>query len=102
MYTLQALWTQARESLHVVTLICANRSYRILQLELARAGIATPGPLGRSLVELSRPRLDWTLLARGMGVEARSVEDVASLREALAGALAEPGPHLIEMVMADG
>jgi len=102
MYTLQALWTQARESLHVVTLVCANRRYRILQLELARAGVASPGPLSRSLVDLSRPRLDWTQLAGGLGVEACSVEDVASLRKALARAFAEPGPHLIEMVMADG
>lgn len=102
MYTPQALWTQARESLHVVTLVCANHSYRILQLELARAGVAGPGPQSRSLMDLSRPRLDWTQLARGMGVEARSVEDVASLRKALASALAEPGPHLIEMVMEDG
>jgi acetolactate synthase I/II/III large subunit len=102
MYTPQALWTQARESLHVVTLVCANRSYRILQLELARAGVASPGPLSRSLVDLSRPRIDWTQLARGMGVEARSVDDVASLRQALARALAEPGPHLVEMVMAEG
>jgi acetolactate synthase-1/2/3 large subunit len=102
MYTPQALWTQARESLHVVTLVCANRSYRILQLELARAGTTRPGPMSRSLVDLSRPRLDWTQLARGMGVEACSVDDVASLREALARALAEPGPQLVEMVMAEG
>lgn len=58
MYTPQALWTQARESLHVVTLVCANHSYRILQLELARAGVAGPGPQSRSLMDLSRPRLD--------------------------------------------
>jgi acetolactate synthase-1/2/3 large subunit len=102
MYTLQALWTQARESLHVVTLVCANRAYRILQLELARAGVSSPGSSLRSLVDLARPRLDWVQLARGLGVEACSAEDVASLRRALTRALAEPGPHLVELVMADG
>ena len=55
MYTLQALWTQAREGLHVVTLICANRSYRILQLELARAGVSSPGPLSGSLTGARAP-----------------------------------------------
>ena len=98
MYTLQALWTQAREQLHVVTLLCANRSYRILEVELARAGVA-PGPRAASLLDLSRPRLDWVQLARGMGVPATAVGSVASLREALGGAIAAPGPHLIELAL---
>ncbi len=102
MYTLQSLWTQAREGLRVVTLICANRGYKILELELARAGISGPGPRSRALVDLARPRLDWAQLARGMGVDARSVETVAALRDALARAFSEPGPHLIELVMAAG
>jgi acetolactate synthase-1/2/3 large subunit len=50
-------------------------------------------------VDLSGPPLDWTLLARGMGVDAERVETVASLRGALARALSEPGPHLVELVM---
>jgi acetolactate synthase-1/2/3 large subunit len=99
MYTLQALWTQARERLHVVTLVCANRGYRILELELARAGIASPGPQSRALVDLSGPPLDWTQLARGMGVEAERVDTVSSLRGALSRALSEPRPHLLELVM---
>lgn len=99
MYTLQALWTQAREGLHVVTLICANRSYRILQFEAARAGVAAPGPQALSLTELSRPPLDWVPLARGMGVPATRAESVESLRGALASAIAEPGPRLIELVL---
>jgi acetolactate synthase-1/2/3 large subunit len=98
-YTLQALWTQAREQLHVVTLICANRSYAILRVEWGRAGFAPPGPDAASLFELSRPALDWVALARGMGVPGARADSVASLRSALGRALAEPGPHLIELVL---
>ena len=36
MYSLQALWTQAREQLHVITIICANRSYAILRVSTAQ------------------------------------------------------------------
>ena len=98
MYTLQALWTQAREHLHVVTLICANRAYRILQVESARAGVES-GEKALSLTDLSRPQLDWVQLARGMGVEASRADSVGSLHRALSVALAEPGPHLIEVAV---
>jgi acetolactate synthase-1/2/3 large subunit len=99
MYTLQSLWTQARESLDVVTVICANRSYRILQVELARAGVAEPGPQARALTELTHPELDWVALARGQGVPARRAETAEELVEALQRALAEPGPALIEALL---
>ena len=98
-YTLQALWTQAREQLDVVTLICANRSYRILQVELARAGIAEPGPNARSLTDLSHPALDWTALARGFGVPATPRADRRGADPRLAAALAAPGPALIEAIL---
>jgi len=98
MYTLQALWTQAREGLHVVTLLCNNRSYRILEVEQQRAG-ARPGPKAASLTDLARPQVDWVLLARGMGVAATRVDSTAALREALGRSLATPGPHLIEMMV---
>src|SRR5712692_8114915 len=88
-YTLQALWTQAREQLNVITLICANRAYRILQIESARAGVPEPGPKALSLTELSRPQLDWVHLARGMGVPASRADSVDSLRRALSVALSE-------------
>lgn len=100
MYTAQALWTMARESLDVVVVVCANRAYRILQIEVARAGIAEPGPAARSLTDLTHPALDWCSLARGMGVPAVRAEDAASFARALADALAEPGPALIEAVLA--
>ena len=98
MYTLQALWTQAREGLHVVTLLCNNRSDRILEVEQQRAG-PRPGPKAASLTDLARPQVDWVLLARGMGVPGTRVDSTASLREALGRSLAEPGPHLIELMV---
>lgn len=99
LYTLQALWTQAREGLHVVTLVCANQRYRILQIELARAGVAEPGPKALALTDLGHPQLDWVSLARGFGVPATRVESADQLDRALSGALAEPGPHLIEALL---
>ncbi len=97
MYTLQALWTQAREGLNVTTLLCSNRAYRILKVELARAGIPEPGPQARAMTDLSRPDLDWVSLARGMGVAGVRAETPDELWTGLERALAEPGPHLIEI-----
>jgi len=99
MYTLQALWTQARESLNVTTILCNNRSYRIPQIELNRAGVTEPGAKARSLTSLSNPDLDWVRLARGMGVPAIRVETADALVETLRRALAEPGPQLIEVML---
>jgi acetolactate synthase-1/2/3 large subunit len=98
-YTLQSLWTQAREGLDVVTLLCSNRAYRILQVELARAGIAEPGPQARSLTQLDGPELDWVTLARGFGVPGQRVESAEQLLDAIPRALAEPGPQMIEMMI---
>jgi acetolactate synthase I/II/III large subunit len=99
MYTVQALWTQARESLGVTTLLCNNRSYRILQVELARAGVAEPGRKARSLTDLGNPDIDWTRLARSLGVPAVRVETAESLCAELERAVATPGPNLIEMML---
>ncbi|MFH1021110.1 MAG: acetolactate synthase large subunit, partial [Pseudomonadota bacterium] len=68
MYTVQALWTQAREGLNVTTLICSNRSYRILQMELTRAGITSCGPKTRALTELNRPAIGGVQVGNGLGV----------------------------------
>ena len=100
MYTLQALWTQAREKLNVTTLICSNRSYDILKLEMARAGYAPLGETASALTDLGTPPLDWVKLSLGMGVPAVSVASAEDLARELAEALREPGPHLIEMVLA--
>ncbi|MFC7704762.1 acetolactate synthase large subunit [Plastorhodobacter daqingensis] len=98
MYTIQALWTQAREGLNVTTVIFANRSYEILKQELYRVG-ANPGPDALNMLDLSRPDLDFVALARGMGVPGRRVEDAAELCRAIADAIAEPGPFLIEAML---
>jgi acetolactate synthase-1/2/3 large subunit len=97
MYTLQALWTQAREGLNVTTVILANRSYAILNLELQRVGADAGGPLARRLLELSDPDLDFTALSRGMGVPARRVESAEELTAAMEASFSEPGPSVIEV-----
>ena len=102
MYTMQSLWTQAREGLDVTTIILANRSYAILNLELSRVGVANPGPVAKSMLDLTRPELDFCAIARGMGVAAERPEDAASLTTAIERAIAEPGPHLIEAVIPSG
>jgi acetolactate synthase-1/2/3 large subunit len=94
--TPQALWTQAREGLHVVTLVCANRRYGVLDVEQQRAGIA-PGPRASSLTDLSRPQIDWMGLARGFGVPAARADSMATFRQAFQLAIEAPGPHLIEL-----
>jgi acetolactate synthase-1/2/3 large subunit len=99
MYTIQSLWTQARESLNVTTVLCNNRSYRILQVELARAGVTEPGRKARSLTDLSNPDIEWTSLARGLGVPSVRVETAEALTRELERSLATPGPSLIEMIL---
>jgi acetolactate synthase-1/2/3 large subunit len=100
LYTMQALWTQARESLDVTTIVCANRAYRILQIELQRAGLPDTGRAARGLTDLGSPTIDWVDLAAGMGVPGTRAEDTETLVRALERAYAEPGPHLIEAVVA--
>ena len=99
MYVAQALWTHAREKLDVTTLVCANRTYGILLEELRRAGVDDPSPRARSLTSLGDPPIEWVSLAESMGVPARRASTVAELQGALADALAEPGPHLVEMMI---
>ena len=97
MYTLQALWTQAREGLNVTTVLLANRSYAILNMELHRVGADAGGPLARRLLDLTDPELDFCDLARGMGVPARRVENAEDLVTALETGFGEAGPTLIEV-----
>ena len=99
MYTLSALWTHAREELDITTVIFSNRSYAILAMELERTGAPTTGTTARSLLDLSRPEIDFTALAAGMGVPASRATTAAELAGHLQKALAEPGPHLIEAVL---
>ncbi len=98
MYSLQALWTQAREKLDVVNVVFANRRYAILQGELAAVG-AQPGPASKELFDLSRPEIRWTKLAEGMGVEAVRVETLEGFADAFTAAGARRGPFLIEFLI---
>jgi acetolactate synthase-1/2/3 large subunit len=118
MYTISALWTHAREQLDITTVIFSNRCYAILGMELQRVGAAVPGrgPAGggdtapsdgsagigraaRDLLDLSRPDLDFTALATGLGVPASRAQTTAEFATELRRALAEPGPHLIEALI---
>jgi acetolactate synthase-1/2/3 large subunit len=99
MYTLQALWTQAREQLSVITIICNNRSYRILGIEMARAGVSVPGGQARRLVGLTDPAIDWVSLAKGMGVPGARVDTAEELTRELERALSDQGPKLIEAIV---
>jgi acetolactate synthase-1/2/3 large subunit len=99
MYTLQALWTQAREKLDVTTVIFANRSYAILNIELARVGALNPGPKALSMLDLHNPELDWVKLASGMGVEASRATNIRDFESQYESAIRHKGPRLIEVVL---
>ena len=99
MYTLQALWTLAREGLDVTVVVFANRAYQILRGEFAGVGAGAPGPRATGMLTLDRPDLDWVALSRGMGVPAQRVADTAALAAAWRRSVVEPGPSLIEAVM---
>lgn len=98
MYTVQALWTQARESLDITTVIYANRAYRLLDIEL-RHHTRDPGPRARALLDLGNPAPDWVQIARGFGVPATRAETAEQLTTELERSLAESGPRLIEVVL---
>jgi acetolactate synthase-1/2/3 large subunit len=99
MFTLQALWTQARERLDVLTIVLANRSYAVLRAEIPRVGAQVDAALAGSLLDIDRPDIDWVSLARGLGVEAVRVSTAEAFDDALVAALKERGPRLIEAVM---
>ncbi len=99
MYTLQSLWTMAREGLQITVLILANGSYNILRGELASVGVKNPGPRAVDMLSLRRPDLDWVSLARGMGVEAARTTDCDELSKALNAGLRCQGPYLIEVAL---
>lgn len=99
MYTVQSLWTMARENLDITVVVFANRSYQILRGELTNVGVGNPGPRAIDMLSLDRPALDWVQMAQSMGVEAQRVADCESLDAALEDALANSGPNLIEIVL---
>jgi acetolactate synthase-1/2/3 large subunit len=99
MYTLQALWTQAREGLNVTNLIFSNRKYQILLGEMAGVGVNNPGPKAMDMMELDRPALDWVALAKGMGVEGGIATDATELVKQMERGFSCAGPYLIEVIL---
>jgi acetolactate synthase I/II/III large subunit len=99
MYTLQSLWTMAREGLAVTVLIFANGTYNILRGELTNVGVRNPGPRAVDMLSIGRPDLDWVALAHGMGVEASRAKTCDELAKTLGAGLRAPGPYLIEVAL---
>jgi acetolactate synthase I/II/III large subunit len=99
-YTVQSLWTMAREALNVTVIICANHRYGILQTELRRSGAALDRPATSRLTGLDSPRVDWVALAKGYGVPASRATTAEEFRQALTTGLQTTGPHLIEAQLA--
>ena len=98
-YIVQALWTQAREGLNVTNIVYANRTYRILEVELERGGNPDYGAAARRMTEIRDPALDWVAIAKGMGVEGVRVETAEAMDAAVRRSFATPGPTLIEAVI---
>jgi acetolactate synthase I/II/III large subunit len=100
MYTIQGLWTQAREQLDVVTVIFANSAYKILQDEMANVGVNSYGHNATRMLDLDDPKLDWCSLAKGLGVESGRATTVMQFDKLLESAMRRRGPFLIEAVIA--
>ncbi|MDP3193868.1 acetolactate synthase large subunit [Tabrizicola sp.] len=98
MYTLQSLWTMAREGLDVTTVIFANRGYQILREELAAMGVNEVGRNAQRMFDVEGPQLDWVALAKGHGVQAVRVSDMVGFNAAFREAMGQRGPRLIEVL----
>ena len=95
-YTIQSLWTQAREQLNVTTVIFANRKYNILNVEYERLGVTEAGPIAASLFDIGNPDIDWAMLSKSMGVPSATARDATELAALLKRSYEEPGPFLIQ------
>jgi acetolactate synthase-1/2/3 large subunit len=99
LYTMQSLWTMAREGLDVTTILLNNRSYAILAMELGRVGAGAAGPRAEDMLDLSRPDIDFVSISQGLGVPASRATDAEGFTAALERALSTPGPNLVEAVI---
>ena len=97
MYTIQSLWTQARENLNVTNIIFSNRAYAILKIELDRVGALETGDRAESLFSLENPEINWISLGKSLGVESFTAPTVEEFRKIFSSAVNEPGPSLIEV-----
>jgi len=98
MYTVQALWTQAREKLDVTTVLLSNRKYQILIGELANVG-ANPGRTALDMLDIGNPDIGWVKLAESMGVQAAQADNCERFADLLTGSLNRSGPFLIELMI---
>ena len=96
MYTIQALWTMARENLDITVVVFANYTYRILNVEMERTGAGKAGPSARQLLDLGGPNIDFVAVAKGLGLPAVSCETAEDFEAAFAGAMTQRGPMFIE------
>lgn len=99
MYTVQSLWTMARENLNIVTIVFSNRIYKILRGELTNVGVQNPGPRAIDMLSLDRPNLGWVDMAKGMGVPGEEVSDCEGLMKAIEVGIQTDGPYMIDLVM---
>lgn len=99
MYTIQSLWTMAREGLDICVMIFSNRSYKILYSQLADVGAANPGPRAIDMLTLGRPTIDFQGMAKSLGVPGAQVHDLEALTRELSNAMSQRGPYLIDVVM---
>ena len=101
LYSAQALWTQARENLDVVTVVCNNSTYAILKIELTKQGLGgkAGGANAKRLTELGSPKIDWVALGRGYGVPSSQATTVRAFADQMRAALARAGPSLIEVLL---
>ena len=99
MYTIQSLWTMAREGLDICVMIFSNRSYNILYSQLASVGVDNPGPRAIDMLTLGRPTIDFATMAKSLGVPSVQVHDLAELTTQLTNAMSQRGPYLIDVVM---
>jgi acetolactate synthase-1/2/3 large subunit len=99
MYTVQALWTMARNQLDVTMLVFDNRTYQILLGELAGFGLGEPGKNANDMLTIGRPDLDWVSIAKGHGVEAGRATTLEELAKEFKRGIASSGPYLIKVVI---
>ncbi len=99
MYTIQSLWTQAREGLNVTTIIFANHSYQILKTEFANMGFGAPGPQALAMIDIDKPRIDWVAMGTSMGVPSQRVTTAEDFHKSMVNSVREAGPVLIEVAL---
>ncbi len=100
MYTVQSLWTIAREQLDITVVVFVNRNYAILQFEYANAtGSNELGPIARDMLNIADPDIDYSALAIGMGINACRVTDLGGFIKEFGAAMANHGPRLIEVIL---